>query len=260
VTWFKACGPAQAFEPRLTAELSRRWPDRVSRVLAHDEDRAWLLLADAGTAISRLANDPAVWLAALPRYAELQRGEVGHVPEHLAHGVPDLRVANLPGLFGRLLDLDLPLRGDEVAQLRAFEPAMTELCGALADEHPVASIQHDDLHHWNLFVRGPEARVIDWGDSSIGDPFWSPYVTFRFLGQINGLQPGDPWFERLRDAYLEPWGVGLAGTFDRAMRVAAFAHPIASMRTRAVLPADARLAFDDDFAAILRRALARTIA
>jgi len=26
VTWFKACAPVQAFEPRLTAELYARWP------------------------------------------------------------------------------------------------------------------------------------------------------------------------------------------------------------------------------------------
>jgi hypothetical protein len=93
--WFKACSAVQAFEPRLTADLSRRWPGYVTEVLAHDPERAWLLLADAGTAIANLANSPEIWLAALPRYAELRRGEVEHVSEHLAHDVPDLRVANL---------------------------------------------------------------------------------------------------------------------------------------------------------------------
>ena len=39
VVWFEACGPVQAFEPRLTAELSARWPDRVAEVIAHDEER-----------------------------------------------------------------------------------------------------------------------------------------------------------------------------------------------------------------------------
>src|SRR4029450_13582012 len=47
--WFKACSPAQACEPRLSAEPFARWPDRVAEVLAHDDERAWLLLADAGT-------------------------------------------------------------------------------------------------------------------------------------------------------------------------------------------------------------------
>src|SRR3954470_8972303 len=75
VAWFKACAPVQAFEPRLTAELSSRWPDRVAEVLGHNEERGWLLLADAGTSIGEFGNPPEAWLAVLPRYAELQRGE-----------------------------------------------------------------------------------------------------------------------------------------------------------------------------------------
>lgn len=254
--WFKACAPVQAFELRLTAELSLRWPGLVTEVLAHDGDRGWLLLADAGTAIAAHGNSPEIWLGALPRYAELQRGEIEHVTEHLSGGVPDLRVARLPALYRELVNLDLPIDVDDVARLRAFEAGFTRLCEALAAEHPVASIQHDDLHLWNLFVNGPDIRVIDWGDSSIGDPFWSLFVTFRFLEQVNGLKPGDPWFGRLRDAYLEPWGPGLTGVFERALRVGAFAHAIASMRMRAALQPRERAAFDDDFAAILRRALA----
>lgn len=71
VAWFKACGPVQAFEPRLTGALFARWPDRVAEVLGHDQERAWLLLADAGTPIGVVGNPPQAWLVALPRYAEL---------------------------------------------------------------------------------------------------------------------------------------------------------------------------------------------
>jgi hypothetical protein len=46
--WFKACAPVQKFEPRLTAALVERWPDWLPDVIAHNEKRAWLLLADAG--------------------------------------------------------------------------------------------------------------------------------------------------------------------------------------------------------------------
>src|SRR5207245_2331183 len=118
VAWFKACAPVQAFEPRLTAGLFARWPDRVAEVLGHDEERAWLLLADAGTAIRALGNPPETWLVALPLYAELQRGEAAHVLEHLAHDVPDLRVATLPARYDDLLQHDLPLEGDEIVRLR----------------------------------------------------------------------------------------------------------------------------------------------
>src|SRR2546428_12616148 len=68
VAWFKACGPVQAFEPRLTGELFTRWPDRVAEVLAHDEERAWLLLGDAGTPIAACRQPPAGRLARVPPF------------------------------------------------------------------------------------------------------------------------------------------------------------------------------------------------
>jgi hypothetical protein len=58
VAWFKACAPVQEFEPRLTAELFARYPDRVAEVLGYDEERAWLLLGDAGTSIGAFGNPP----------------------------------------------------------------------------------------------------------------------------------------------------------------------------------------------------------
>ena len=77
VAWFKRCARVQAFEPRLTAQLFARWPDRVPELLGHDDERGWLLLADAGTPLRDLGNPLDAWLAALPLYAELQRGETG---------------------------------------------------------------------------------------------------------------------------------------------------------------------------------------
>jgi hypothetical protein len=167
--WFKACAPVQAFEPRLTAELSARWPDRVTVMIGHDEERAWMLLADAGNPVGDEGNSPESWLEALLLYAEVQRGEADAAGDHLAHGVP-----------------------------------------------------------------------------------------FAFLEEVNGLTPGDPWFARLRDAYLEPWG-GLAYVFALALRVGALGHAIADLRQRDFLPEYARPEFDESFAKRLRRAVAVTI-
>jgi hypothetical protein len=114
VAWFKACAPVQAFEPRLTAELFARWPDRVAEVLGYGEERAWLL-------------------------------------------------------------------------------------------------------------------------------------------------PGDPWFTRLRDAYLEPWGRDLGDAFALAVRVGTFARAIAYIRQRAALRPEERPLFDTDFSTVLGRAVAQTL-
>jgi hypothetical protein len=259
VVWFKACAPVQAFEPRLTAELFARWPGRVADVLGYDEERAWLLTADAGTPIRASGNPPEAWLSALPVYAELQRGEAAHAHDHLAHGVPDLRVPSLPARYEDVLSHELPLDDDEVGRLRAFAPRFAELCEELVAHGVPDSIQHDDLHYANVYRHGERLRFVDWGDASISHPFASLVVTFRFLEEFNKLPPGDPWFERLRDAYLEPWGPDLAEAFALAIRVGAFAHAIAWVRQRAALPERARPNFDRGFRVVLGRAIAQTL-
>jgi hypothetical protein len=259
VAWFKACAPVQAFEPRLTAELFARWPDRVAEVLGYDEERAWLLLADAGMPVGAAGNPPEAWLGALPRYAELQHGEAAHAPEHLAHGVPDLRLATLPARYEELLRLDLPLERDGIRRLRDFAPRLGELCDELAAYGVPETIQHDDLHHANLYARGGRFRVLDWGDASISHPFASLVVTFRFLEDRTRLAPGDPWFARLRDAYLEPWGRDLRDAFALAVCVGTLARAIAYIRQRAALRPEERPLFDTDFSTVLRRAVAQTL-
>jgi hypothetical protein len=256
--WFKACRERQAFEPRLTAGLSARWPDRIPAVLGHDQERAWLLLGDAGAQLWSLGNPPERWEAALPRYAELQRGEAAHALDHLAHGVPDLRVATVPSRYDDLLRHDLPIAPADVARLRAFAPRLEQLCSELASLNMPETVQHDDLHMANVYADGNGHRFLDWGDSSISHPFATLVVTFRFLEELNGLPPGDPWFDRLRDAYLEPWGAGHEEAFELAMTVGAFAHAIASLGQRSFLRPHEAADHDDDLRSRLERALRRT--
>lgn len=259
IAWCKVCGRSQAFEPRLTAQLFARWPDRVAEVIAHDDQRGWLLLADAGRPVGSFGNPPDAWLAVLPRYAELQRGEAAHVPDHIDHGVPDLRLVTLPARFEDLLRVDLPLESEAIRRLRDFAARFNELCDELAAADVPETIQHDDLHHANLYTDESCLRVLDWGDASISHPFASLVVTFRFLEERTRLAPDDPWFTRLRDAYLEPWGPDLAEVFELALRVGTFVRAIAYMRPRVELPPDERRVFDVDFSTVLRRALAQTI-
>jgi hypothetical protein len=257
LTWFKACAPVQAFEPRLTAELYGRWPDRVTEVLAVDEGRSWMLLGDAGIAVGERGNPPEAWLEALPLYAELQKGESAYALDHIGHGVPDLRMAVLPSGYERLVASELPLAREEVKRLRDYAPRFTELCAALAELGIQESVQHDDLHVANLYSEGHKLRVVDWGDSSIAHPFFSLVVTFRFLEEVNHLTSFDPWFRKLRDAYLEPWGSGFEENFEIAIRAGWFALAIARIRQRDALPPDARPNFNKEFAIILRRAVAQ---
>jgi hypothetical protein len=253
--WFKACAPHQAFEVPLTASLSTRWPTTVTEVLAHDVERRWLLMADAGETLRELGNPPERWLEVLPAYARLQIGETEHVAEHLHAGVPDLRLTKLPERYDELLAAELPLVRDELAALAGFRGRFAALCAELDGHDIEATVQHDDLHMNNVFVKDDVLRVLDWGDASISHPFFSLFETFRFLVEMNHLGSDDLWFARLRDAYLEPWGPGHVESFELAQRIAGLARSIAWLDQREALPAPDRPEFDAGFAGMLRIAL-----
>jgi len=255
--WFKHCKTAQAFEPRLTSALFSRWPDRVVRVLAVDDARSWLLLADGGTPFGAFGNSPDAWEAVLPLYAELQIGEVTHAEEHLAAGVPDLRLASLPAHYADMLAReDVPLEREQRDRLQRFEPRFAELCAELAGTAR-ETVQHDDLHIGNVYADGDVLRILDWGDTSISHPFFSLVVTFRVLEEVVKMPPGDPAYARLRAAFLEPWGADVA-TFELAMRLGIIAHTFTWFRHRDAMPAADRVQFDEWFPHILGRAVDQT--
>jgi hypothetical protein len=225
-SWLKQCKSIWRFEAPLTVALASRWPDRLPEVVEHGGD--WLRLRDAGALIERHET----WLDGIGRYAELQCGEIGHVDEHLRNGVPDQRNAALPAFYADLLERDeLPWRGDQRARFRRFEPEFARLCNELED---VASINHDDLHHLNVY-EGP--RILDWGDSCVSHPFFSLVVTFMFV------EAGQ---DEIRDAYLEAYG-GMREQFDLALRVGRIAHLFKWIRFRDVLPPDELAQYDEWF-------------
>ncbi len=261
VAWLKECAPVQAFEPRLTAELARRRPDCLPEVLAYDEERAWLLLGDAGKPLG-FGGDPGPWLALLPRYAELQRGEAAREAEHLEGGVPDRRIGAFPALYATMLARELPVGGRDLARLRAFAPRFGELCEELAARGLPETVQHDDLHGANVYPGRGTPRILDWGDACVSHPFLTLYVTFLHLEELGGMAAGDAEVARLRDVYLEPWGrpAELRATFDLAQRLGPFAHAFKELRVLDAIPERARPRFAPDLPNVLARCVAAAVA
>jgi Phosphotransferase enzyme family len=250
--FLKVCGAVQGFEPALTAAVASRSPSLLPEVIA--ADGVLLLMADAGLPVGISGNPPEVWLDILPRYAELQRIEASHADEHLALGVPDLRGPKLLEGYDHLLRQPLPLDLTEVQWLTRFAPTLAELAERLG---LAPTVQHDDLHMNNVYVGDGRLRVLDWGDASVAHPYFSLFVTFRFLEEVAGLSPTDPWFCRLADAYLEVWPTSERGEFGDALVVAGFAHAVASLRQRDHLTDSLREGFDRTFAVVLRRAMSQ---
>jgi hypothetical protein len=224
--WRKQCKGSWRFEARLTAALAARWPDRMAEVVDHGDD--WLLTRDAGT---QIAEDDPQWPEVMRLYAELQRGEAAHVEEHVAAGVPDLRLARLPERYAQLLD-----EVDD-ARLRQFEPRFAELCMELATRAVPETIQHDDLHQFNVYIRDGRPRILDWGDSSVAHPYFSLVATLRHVDDRG-----------ITRAFLDAWD-GDEDTLALALRVGRIAHTF-KLRPRGVP--------DDDWPRVVALAIDQT--
>ena len=153
-------------------------------------------------------TDHGVWLDILPRYAELQIEGAPDRGRFLAPGAPDRRLAFLPGQLAELLrDTEAlgDLRDDELYRLGSLEPVIERDCAGLAGYAIPETIQHDDLHDGQVFVRDGRYVFFDWGDSCVGHPFFTMVVTLAVLAYRLGLDHDAPKLNRFRTAYLEPW-------------------------------------------------------
>jgi len=105
-------------------------------------------------------------------------------------------------------------------------PHFEQMCAALAEDGLHETIQHDDLHDGQVFVRDGRYIVFDWGDSCVSHPFHSLTVNLRAIAWRLDLEPGGAELRRLRDIYLEPFG-RRTEIADIAYRVGTVARAIA---------------------------------
>jgi phosphotransferase family enzyme len=188
--FFKVNARRFAHEARVIDTLARHRPELLPELVAADLERGWMLLADAGDRI-RDRPDAAVWPRLLADYAELQIDAVRDADALVAGGVPDGRLARLPELYEEAGGRDVPM--------------VEELCAALGETGLPATIQHDDLHDANVFVRGGRYRIMDWGDSVVSHPLVSIGEAEPFAGEAGVRAYLEPWtrfapLERLREA------------------------------------------------------------
>lgn len=198
--WLKATSPETAFEAGLYELLVRVAPERVLTPIAVDAARGWLVLPDGGPTFGERLRGAALveaFAAALPPYAELQRAVAPHVDELLAAGVPDMRPARMPQRFEEALEA---VRGRaDVTQVEAMRATVAGWCARLEAGAVPLSVDHNDLHPWNVLGEDGDVRFYDWGDAGVSHPF----ATMLALGWFP-MEDADVL--RLRDAYLEPFG------------------------------------------------------
>jgi hypothetical protein len=230
--WLKAAGPEVRFEVGLYELLAQVVPERVLTPLGADAARGWLLLPDGGPTLGERLREQELIAAletALGQYGRLQRALAPHVAELLALGVGDMRPHSMPARFDEALaavrGMVEPTQLERVAGLRA---SVVEWCERLAAGPVPASLDHNDLHAWNILGDGDAVRFYDWGDSVVAHPFASMLA-------LGWVPDADAHLERLRDAYLEPFSdlashAELVETLELACRVAKIARALTWQR------------------------------
>ncbi|NIV38583.1 MAG: phosphotransferase, partial [Anaerolineae bacterium] len=214
--YFKASAPVLAHEPALTQALARWRPDCMPQILATDLARGWMLMSDGGARLRNLiqsGRDLWHWQRILPLYAEVQMELASRSHELLTLGALDRRLTVLPAQYEQLLAdttalcIDRPegLTAEAYQRLRALAPHVAAMCEQLAGYGIPETLQHDDFHDGNIFVRNERYIFFDWGDGCVSHPFFTLLVTLRSIAYRLEWKESVPELAQLRDIYLEPW-------------------------------------------------------
>ena len=207
--WFKANMRGLEHEARLEALLAERRPDVIPPLLAHEPESGWMLMADAGECLRDIVEaerDLTRWQDILRLYAGVQVDLTSDADAIVALGVPDMRLDTLPAqveaLLGEVADLDQDTRRRVAAAL----PEIRELCDELSAFGIPDTIQHDDFHDAQVYVRNGDYLLLDWGDACVSPPFFTLAVTLDGViawgvDDVEHSEPTEPY----QAAYLEPF-------------------------------------------------------
>jgi hypothetical protein len=215
--WMKLARAGTAFEVPLYELLARVAPEAVLTPIAVDVERSWLLLPDGGPSLGESEAGVDAVIDALAEYGRLQRALAPHVEEMLALGVHDMRPAAMPARFHEAL----ASARRELPDVAALAPEVERWCERLAASPVPASLDHNDLHPWNILA-GP--RYYDWGDAVLAHAFAAMFVPLGYVQHVHG----DEALARARDAYLRGFGdpAELGDTLELACQIAKIARAL----------------------------------
>jgi hypothetical protein len=190
--YFKAVPAMFAHEPALTANV----PGLFAPALAVDEDRGWLLMPSAGTEQLSSIVDIDSWIAAIKRYAVIQRTLAPHARRLLALGLPDQRVPVLQAHLDDLLSAsslrESGLNQAEIDDLSAHTSMLATLLAELAALPIPATIEHGDFWPGQIIIDSGAATIIDWSDSSLAHPFLACICLWRASPSTCPASPTPP--------------------------------------------------------------------
>ncbi|MCX7123713.1 MAG: aminoglycoside phosphotransferase family protein [Gammaproteobacteria bacterium] len=214
VIYLKHMSPPFAIEARLLQYWARQQNNQVPKILAANADLNCFLMEDSGECLRPLLkeNYRMEWVCkALQSYAKLQQHEVQNLNKLLALGVPDWRLAKLPGLYAELIGRTAFLKAEglsdqEIQSLHDLKPKVAEMCQRLSAFPVPETLEHGDFQDNNILLQGDRLIVNDWGDAVISHPFFSLVSFLDSARRNHGILEGSAEVHsKLRDTYLDAW-------------------------------------------------------
>jgi hypothetical protein len=219
--FFKANAPELRHEALVSLLLGQRVPDRVPPLIADDLERGWMLMEDGGRRLREVIaeeRDMSRWGDILDGAADIARAMEPDVERLLAAGVRDVRLAVLPDQYAELVS------ADHVEQrFRDAVPRVREMAEELASYGVTETLQHDDLHDGQVFVKGDRQLILDWGDAVISHPFFTLSVTLEGVvvwgvDDVENAVDIEPLIDRYLHRY-DPERPELRDAFPLALRL-----------------------------------------
>ncbi len=214
--WFKANCASAAFEPAVHRALAGLEPTEVEAPLAIDARRGWMMTADRGKTLGD-SHEATLedWQAVLATAAGVQRRLADRGAVLTGAGLPDCSPRTVPARYAWLVDVleglpvDHPshLPSDEACSLRSRSGTIEAAVDALLAAPLPSSLQHGDLHPWNVFVVDGALRFFDFGDAQWAHVLEVLAVPYGYSTRVTH----HPWASLL-DAYAAVW----ADLVDRA--------------------------------------------
>jgi aminoglycoside phosphotransferase (APT) family kinase protein len=227
--WMKASCRHFHAEPALTRLVAELLPGHAPRVVATDDERAWLLLEDMTGADEDHEDGPPSGLgaAAARIAATLQLRSLDHLGEIEAAGVPVRGLAETMHGFDDILagsvELD-ELTREELAAARAMRRDVHAVIEELASLGLPETLVHGDLHPGNVAHDGDSIVLYDWSDAAVSHPLLDLVHLTRSLP--------DEEVEPARTAYAEVWHTAYPHVdLGRALELAPAVNSIFQMVT-----------------------------
>lgn len=205
-------------EPLITKKMSEYEPKYFPEIVFIDSKKGLIFTKDFGENVLAESKNIDDFLNTVKSYAKLQIAMIKHSANLISVGMVDRSLNKMLTQLKDMLikgdkiflDEENCLTSQEVKQILENFEKIEGLVLELSKYNIPETIDHGDLHNYNISIKDGNIIFYDWADCSISHPFISMRVFFwSVFGQIENpieyFNTKDDPYELLLSAYLEDW-------------------------------------------------------